>query len=74
MLLWQARHQHHPCISMLVADMLDRGKPAGTNVSWIDEFELTSSNFTDLDNGQDYKIKSAKVSRDWSEWYTSNNY
>jgi len=52
--------------------MLDRGKPAGTNVSWIDSREMVASNFSALDNGQDYNIKSAKVTMDWSDWYTSN--
>ncbi|KAF7514111.1 hypothetical protein GJ744_004436 [Endocarpon pusillum] len=47
------------------------GKPAGTNVSWYDTRVIKFQNYTADDNGQDYWIKSATVTMDWSDWYKS---
>lgn len=51
-----------------VADMLNSGKPAGTNVSWYDSREIKFLNYTDVDDGTDYWIKSATVTMNWSDW------
>lgn len=59
---------------MLRSEMLttfNRGKPAGTNVSWIYTHETRLQNYTGDDDGQAYKIKSATVKMDWSDWYKS---
>jgi hypothetical protein len=53
------------------ADKINSGKPAGTKVSWYDTRVIKFQNYTAEDNGQDYWIKSATVTMDWSDWYKS---
>ena len=47
------------------------GKLAGANVSWYDTRVIKFQNHTTDDNGQEYWIKSATVTMDWSDWYSS---
>lgn len=51
--------------------IFNRGKPAGTNVSWSYSHETRVQNYTADDDGVAYKIKTATIKMDWSDWYKS---